>query len=106
MCGSAMFTIVPSSTTMSWAALMTASAIPRLRGAEPPVSPESMGAAVAATGSGSATSSVGWGIGRPFTGQGRGRAGQGGQGQGRPGRAVVSAGRAWAPSAVLERVAG
>src|SRR4051794_18830804 len=70
MCGSAMFTIVPSSTTMSCAALMTASAIPRLRWPEP-AAPASRGAAGAAsTGSGSATSSVGWDMRRPF-GQGR-----------------------------------
>ncbi len=29
MCGIAMFTIVPSSTTMSWAAVMTVRAMPR-----------------------------------------------------------------------------
>ena len=31
MCGIAMFTIVPSSTTMSWAAVMTVRAMPRCR---------------------------------------------------------------------------
>ncbi len=31
MCGIAMFTMVPSSTTMSWAAVMTVRAMPRCR---------------------------------------------------------------------------